>query len=73
MSVAEFDTMTADEMVIHLFPKTADHTMTRLALVILEGTKPRVTALRPKVKETENSIWYRSCTNYGKLAQREQA
>ena len=67
MSVAEFDAMTADEMVIHLFAKCADSQIARLALDLLEGEKPTVTELSIKVKKTEYSIWYKSRTNYGKV------
>ena len=56
MSIAEFNTMTLDEMIIHLFAETADNTMSRLVLEILAGTKPLVAELRIKIKEKENSI-----------------
>ena len=72
MSVAELNTMTSDEMIIHLFTETADNTMSRLALKILVGTKPLVTKLRTKVKETKTLIWYKSVTSYEKLAHREK-
>ena len=52
MSVAEFYAMTSDETVIHLLAKTADQTMGRLALDLLAGSKPTVTELRTKFKET---------------------
>ena len=72
MSVAEFDTMIADEMVIHLFIECANKTMSRLVLDLLAGDRPAVAELRIKVKETENCIWYKSGNKYGKLSQREK-
>lgn len=56
MSVAEFKTMTSDEMIIHLFTETADNTMSRLSLKIIAASKPSVTKLRRILMETENSI-----------------
>ena len=74
MSVAELPAMTAEEMVIHLFAECADSHMARLALDLLAGEKPLVIELRIKVKDTENFMWYKDGTNYGKIAahQRER-
>ena len=49
MSVAEFEEMSADEMVIHLFAETADAVMSKLALEILANIRPTVSDLRVKV------------------------
>ena len=53
--MAEFNKMMSDQMIIHLFAETADNMMYRLAREILAGTKPLVTELRTKLKETENT------------------
>ena len=67
MSVAEFEKMSADEFIIHLFVETADATLAKLALEILSVNKPLVSTLRIKVQETENSIWYKSNTGMVKV------
>ena len=40
MSVSEFENLTADELLIHLFADTADTTMSRIALDILSAGNP---------------------------------
>ena len=59
MSVAEFEKMTSDEMILHLFAETADSTMSRLALEILSTGDPKNADLRTRVTEVENAIWYK--------------
>ena len=68
MSVSEFENLTADEMLIHLFADTADTTMSRIALDILSAGNPTVAELRTKVTETENAIWYNKNVQTAKLA-----
>ena len=68
MSVADFQNMSADEMLIHIFADTADATMSRIALDILASTTPMVAELRVKVTETENSIWYTNGPKNAKAA-----
>ena len=57
MSVAEFNEISEDKMIIHLFCGTADQTMSKIALEILGRPEPSLADLRQHVKETENSIW----------------
>ena len=52
-SVAEFEMMTSDEMIIHIFAET-DNMMSRLVLEILAGLLSSVSELRNKVTETKN-------------------
>ena len=59
MSVAEFEKMTSDEMILHFFAETADSTMSRLALEILSTGDPTIAELRTRVTEVENAIWYK--------------
>ena len=40
LSVAEFDSITGDEMVIHLFAESADTQMARLVMDMLEKENP---------------------------------
>ena len=68
MSVADFDNMTADQLLIHIFADTADATMSRIALDILATENPKVADLRVKVTETEGSIWYQSGPKAAKAA-----
>mgnify|MGYP007022731161 CR=1 FL=1 len=49
MSVAEFQEMSSDEMIIHLFAETAYAVMSKLALKILATHKPLVSTLRTRV------------------------
>ena len=58
LSAAEFDQMTGDEMVIHLFKESADAQMARIAMDILEKENPTMRKLKVKVKETENGVLY---------------
>ena len=59
ISVAEFEDMTKEQMVLHLFAETADSTMSKLALDILSTQNPTLAELRTKVTEVENAIWYK--------------
>ena len=69
MGVSEFDSMTPDEMVLHLFAEHADNTMSKIALDILAKTKPTVDELRHQVAVTENAIWYKQKDGFqGKVA-----
>ena len=68
ISVAEFEDMTKEQMVIHLFAETADSTMSKLALDILSTTNPTLAELRTKVTEVENAIWYKGTQGLGKSA-----
>ena len=67
MSVAELDSITGDEMGIHLFDECADNQMARLAMDLLAKENPTMQELKIKVKETENSIWSNNGKNYGKI------
>ena len=60
--------MTQDQFLIHLFGESADQTMSKIAMEILSGAIPTVAALRTKVAETENSLWYNAGRNLGKFA-----
>ena len=68
MSVAKFERMSSDEMIIHLFVETADSTMSRLALEILSAENPKVADLRTRVTEVENALWYKGAQGLGKVA-----
>jgi hypothetical protein len=68
ISVAEFEDMTKEQMVIHLFAETADSTMSKLALDILSTTNPTLAELRTKVTEVENAIWYKGTQGIVKSA-----
>jgi hypothetical protein len=68
MSVAEFETMTKEHYILHLFAETADSTMSKLALDILSSTNPNIAELRNKVTEVENAIWYKSTQGLSKAA-----
>ena len=68
MSVAEFSTMSPDEMLIHIFAETADTTMSKIALEVLASAKPTTAELRTRVTETESALWYKGTPNLGKIA-----
>jgi hypothetical protein len=68
MSVAEFETMTKEQYILHLFAETADSTMSKLALDILSSTSPNLAELRNKVTEVENAIWYKGTQGLSKAA-----
>ena len=55
-------------MVIHLFTDRADPQMARIAMAMLEKENPTIQKQEVKVNETENSVWYSSGKNYGKVA-----
>ena len=57
-SVIEFDNMSLDEFLIHLFIRDADSQMARNALEVLERDKPNIHMLVNKIKETESAVWY---------------
>ena len=42
MSVAEFSSMTEDQMIIHLFVESADAVMSKIGLEILAKDNPKV-------------------------------
>ena len=72
MSVAEFTTMTQDEMLIHIFAETADPTMSRIALEVLASEKTSTDELRTRVTETESALWYKGTQKLGKIAKQIQ-
>ena len=53
LSVVEFDSMTGDEMAIHLFDECAASQMSRIAIDLLAKENPTMQNLKIKVKETE--------------------
>ena len=57
-SVIEFDKMSLDEFLIHLFIQEADSQMAKIALEILEREKPSIHMLVNKIKETEAAVCY---------------
>ena len=67
-SVAEYDEMSGDEFEIHLFIKSADTHMQKIATELLEKENPTMQQLKIKVKETENATWYNQKREYGKMA-----
>ena len=56
MSVAEFENMTSDELIIHIFTETADATMSKIGIEILKNDQPSVTELMTRIIETENAM-----------------
>ena len=57
-SVIEFEKMTLEEFIIHLFIRDADQTMGKMAQEILKDEKPDINNLVNKIKEFENESWY---------------
>ena len=57
-SVVEFEYMTGEELMIHLFIRDADPQRSKLGTEILRTEKPTVHELRTRVKETEAAVWY---------------
>ena len=53
MSRADFKNMTSDELIIYVFTRNADSTMSKLGIEILTNDKPTVTKLKSRIKETE--------------------
>ena len=48
MEICDWESMTKDEFLIHLFAESADMTMSKIAMEILSGKKPTVAELRNK-------------------------
>ena len=70
MEICDWESMTKDQFLIHLFAESADMTMSKIAMEILSSKNPTVAELRSKIAETENSLWYGSNRNLnmGKFA-----
>ena len=54
----EFDEMSIDEFLIHLFVREVDSQMAKIGLEILERDKPNFHMLVNNIKETELAVWY---------------
>ena len=67
-SVIEFDNMSLDEFLIHLFIREADSQMAKIAQEILERDKPNIHMLVNKIKETEAAVWYNNKKKFGRMA-----
>ena len=67
-SVIEFDKMSLDEFLIHLFVRESDSQMSKMALEILEKDKPSFHAPINKCKETESAVWYNNKKEFGRIA-----
>ena len=67
-SVIEFDNMSLDEFLIHLFIREADSQMAKIAQEILERDKPNIHMLVNKIKETEAAVWYNNKKEFGRMA-----
>ena len=52
-SVIEFEKMSLDEFLIHLFIRDVDSTMAKMAQEILERENPNINMVVNKIKETE--------------------
>ena len=65
LDVAEVETMTADELRIHIFTESVDPTMTKLALVEFSTDVPSLERLKNSIKATESSKWYDVNTHKG--------
>ena len=59
MSLVEFNNMTKDSFLTHLFLEQADETMAKMATEILER-KPKgdVNQLRQNIQQIDSSTWY---------------
>ena len=70
MEICDWESMTKDEFLIHLFAESADMTMSKIAMEILSSKNPKIADLRSKIAETENSLWYGNnrSLNMGKYA-----
>ena len=66
-SVIEFEKMTLEEFVIHLFIRDADQTMGKMAQEILKDAKPDINNLVNKIKEFENESWYNNKKEYSRM------
>ena len=74
MSLVEFNNMTKDSFLTHLFLEQADETMAKMATEILER-KPKgdVNELRQNIRQIESSTWYQGSKgprNHAKSAKR---
>ena len=67
-SVIEFDKMSLEEFLIHLFVREADSQMSKMALELLEKDKPSFHALINKCKEIEASVWYNGRKEFVRMA-----
>ena len=56
MEVGEWEKMSKDQFLIHIFAESADQTMSKVATEILSGKTQIVAALRNKIAKTENSV-----------------
>ena len=74
MSLVEFDKMTKDSFLIHLFLEQADETMAKMATKILErNSQGDVNQLRQSIQQIESSTWYqgnKGPRNHAKSAKR---
>ena len=66
-SVIEFEKMTLEEFIIHLFIRDADQKMGKMAQEILKDEKPDINNLVNKIKEFENESWYNNKKEYGRM------
>ena len=57
MSLVEYNEMTKDSFLTHLFLEQADETMAKMATEILEK-KGDVNQLRQTIQQIESSTWY---------------
>ena len=67
-SVIEFQSMTIDELNIHMFAKEADNQMAKMALEQLKTEKPNFRNLINTCKEYESSSWYTGRKDYARMA-----
>ena len=64
----EFDKISLDEFLIHVFVREAYSQMSKMDLEILEKNKPCFHALINKCKETESAIWYNNKKEFCRMA-----
>ena len=67
-SVIEFDKISLDEFLIHLFARDSDSQMSKMALELLEKDKPSFQTLINKCKEIEASVWYHRRKEFSRMA-----
>ena len=67
--IIEFQQMTGDEFIIHLFTRDADITMGKIAQEVLKEAKPDVNNLVNRIQEYESESWYNpKQKEYGRMA-----
>ena len=67
-SVIEYEKMSLDEFLIHLFIRDAVNVMTKMAQEILERENPSIHTVVNNIRETEAAVWYNNKKEFGRMA-----